>query len=74
MKIVSVLGSPRKKGNTARVLGWVEEELVAAGHEVDHLDIVDRTVNGCVECYTCQKNPTSPAVRRKMRPWRSFNE
>ena len=31
MKIVTLLGSPRKKGNTATVLGWVEEELKSQG-------------------------------------------
>ena len=61
MKITSVLGSPRpKKGNTAKVLGWVEEELRAKGHDVDRIDIVDKKVNGCKECYTCQGIPDEP--------------
>ena len=28
MKITILQGSARKKGNTAKVLGWVEEEFV----------------------------------------------
>jgi multimeric flavodoxin WrbA len=61
MKITSVLGSPRtKKGNTAKVLGWVEEELRAKGHDVDHINIIDKKMNGCKECYTCQGIPDEP--------------
>jgi multimeric flavodoxin WrbA len=61
MRITSVLGSPRpKKGNTAKVLGWVEEELRAKGHDVDHINITEKKVNGCKECYTCQGIPDEP--------------
>jgi multimeric flavodoxin WrbA len=61
MRITSVLGSPRpKKGNTAKVLGWVEEELRAKGHHVDRIDIIDKKVKGCKECYTCQGIPDEP--------------
>ncbi len=61
MRVTSVLGSPRvKKGNTAKVLGWVEEELRAKGHDVDRINIIDKNVNGCKECYTCQRIPDEP--------------
>ncbi len=66
MKITSVLGSPRpKKGNTAKVLGWVEDELKANGHNVNHINIVDKQVNGCKECYTCQGIPDEPGCPQK---------
>lgn len=65
MKVTCVLGSPRKKGNTARVLGWVEEELRDQGHKVDHLNIVDHKVKGCIECYTCHKHLDKPGCPRK---------
>ena len=32
MQITTLLGSARKKGNTATVLGWVEAELERLGH------------------------------------------
>jgi multimeric flavodoxin WrbA len=61
MRIVSVLGSPRpKKGNTAKVLGWVEEQLKVNGHFVDRVNIIDKKMNGCKECYTCQGIPDEP--------------
>ncbi len=60
MKILSILGSPRKNGNTATILGWVEDELKSAGHEVGRVDIIDYDINGCLECYTCKKIPDAP--------------
>ena len=35
MQIMTVLGSPRRQGNTAKVLGWIEEHFQADGHEVE---------------------------------------
>ena len=65
MKVVSVFGSPHKKGNTAKVLGWVEEELINQGHEVDRIDVTEYTVNGCLGCYTCQNKPEEPGCPQK---------
>ena len=61
MKVLSVMGSPRKAGNTATVLGWIEQILTDAGHEVDHLDVVDYEVGGCTGCNACKLEPDSPA-------------
>jgi multimeric flavodoxin WrbA len=55
MQIMTVLGSPRRRGNTAKVLGWIEEQLHAAGHEVDPVNILDYHVQGCGECLACKK-------------------
>lgn len=57
MKVFCVLGSPRKKGNTAKVLGWAEEELRTRGHEIEHINITDYNIEGCIGCYKCQVNP-----------------
>lgn len=65
MNVVSVFGSPRKKGNTAKVLNWVEEELMSQGHEVDRINIMDHTINGCIECYACQTKPDEPGCPQK---------
>ena len=35
MRIMTILGSPRRQGNTAKVLGWIEEQFRADGHELD---------------------------------------
>ena len=55
MRIMTILGSPRRRGNTARVLGWIEEQLQANGHNVDHANMVDYDVRGCGECMACKK-------------------
>jgi multimeric flavodoxin WrbA len=65
MKVLCILGSPRKKGNTARVLAWAEEEMKAGGHEVERLNILDHKVEGCAECYTCHKSLDKPGCARK---------
>ena len=55
MRIVTVLGSPRRRGNTAKALGWVEDQFRADRHEVDHVNILDYNVGGCRECLVCKK-------------------
>lgn len=54
MKILTILGSPRKKGNTASVLDMVEAELTV-GHQVERVAITAVKVNGCLGCGMCQK-------------------
>ena len=56
MKVITVLGSPRKEGNTARILRWIEDDLTAAGHETDRVNLVDHEVGGCLACYACQRD------------------
>ena len=56
MNITTILGSPRKSGSTATVLGWVENELEANGHHIDRIDIMKCGIkNGCLGCYACNK-------------------
>ena len=52
MKIVTILGSPRKRGNTAAVL-QAFEALVAPQHEIDRINITDYHVAGCLGCDHC---------------------
>lgn len=57
MKITVLEGSGRKKGNTAKVLSWVEEELVAQGHEVDRIYLSSKNLKGCLGCAKCKEKP-----------------
>ena len=52
MKIVTILGSPRKRGNTAAVLDAFEA-LVTPQHELDRINISDHHVAGCLGCDHC---------------------
>lgn len=65
MKVTTILGSPKKKGNTAKVLGWFEEELRNQGYEVDRINLVDREVKGCLGCGVCQKTADEPGCVQK---------
>jgi multimeric flavodoxin WrbA len=65
MNVVTILGSPRKKGNTATVLGWVEDELKGLGHDVERIDIAKHDVKGCIGCYKCQKTLDEPGCVQK---------
>jgi len=65
MKVTSILGSPRKQGNTNRALRWVEDELGRLDHRVSRIDVVDHNVNGCKGCGTCQTSNDRPGCPQK---------
>jgi multimeric flavodoxin WrbA len=60
MKIACLLGSPRRNGNTAKITGWVIDELTEMGHEVELVNILDFDIAGCRECYACKREPGFP--------------
>ncbi|MFC1890076.1 flavodoxin family protein [Thermodesulfobacteriota bacterium] len=64
MKITTILGSPRKNGNTAKVLGRFEE-LADSDHEVDHIHIASHDVKGCLGCGACEKSCDEPGCVQK---------
>lgn len=55
MKVLTLQGGARKKGNTATVLGWVEEELVSMGHEVSSVYLQNKEIKGCLACGKCKE-------------------
>ena len=57
MLITTLLGSAKKKGNTATVLGWVEEELKSMGHDVERIYLNNKSIRGCLGCAKCRENP-----------------
>ena len=65
MKITTILGSPKKKGNTAKVLGLFEEELANLGHDVERVNIASYDVKGCLGCGVCQKKADEPGCVQK---------
>ena len=60
MKVLSVMGSPHTEGNTATVLGWVEDSLKADGHQVSRVNVVEHNINGCQACYACKQVSDAP--------------
>jgi multimeric flavodoxin WrbA len=64
MKILTLLGSPRKKGNTATVLAHFER-LISRDHQVHRVTIVEHDVRGCLGCRACQEKPDEPGCVQK---------
>jgi len=57
MKVILLQGSARKKGNTAKALKWVEEELLTLGHGVESIYLTSRNLKGCLGCAKCKDHP-----------------
>jgi len=64
MRILTLQGSPRLRGNTATVLLGFEKQASAAGHAVEHVDVARLNVGGCRGCGACQDVFDTPACRQ----------
>jgi multimeric flavodoxin WrbA len=60
VKLVTVLGSPRKHGHTAAVLGAFERLASQRQHGIERINVVDWTVGGCLGCDTCFETLDAP--------------
>ena len=65
MQVTTLLGSAKKKGNTATVLGWVEENLKSLGHDVERIYLNSKSIRGCLGCAKCRENPDEIACVQK---------
>jgi len=65
MKVTTLLGSAKKKGNTATVLGWVEEELKSLEHNVERIYLNNKSIGGCLGCAKCREHPDEIACVQK---------
>ena len=65
MQITTLLGSAKKKGNTATVLSYVEEELKSLSHDVERIYLNNKSVGGCLGCDKCLENPNEIACVQK---------
>jgi multimeric flavodoxin WrbA len=64
MRILTILGSPRRHGNTAAVLDMFEQ-CVPPAHQVERLLVTDYDGHGCLGCGTCQRNLDEPGCRQR---------
>lgn len=62
-KVLALMGSPRRKGNTETVLDMVTEPLAEAGHKVTKVYVCNLRIEGCQEFFDCQKRLDAPACR-----------
>ncbi|NTV13715.1 MAG: flavodoxin family protein [Desulfobulbaceae bacterium] len=57
-KIMILVGSPRRQGNTQTVAGWFAQGAKEVGCEVEMIDItrLQSKYGGCIACMGCQKS------------------
>lgn len=55
MKVVGFVGSPRKKGNTARLVNEVLRGAQEGGAETKLYFLNEMNIKGCQACYACKK-------------------
>lgn len=59
MKIVTILGSLRLKGNTNHVMS-IFEKAASAAHEIERINVVSHHIKYCSGCFTCKKTIDEP--------------
>lgn len=55
MKVLALMGSPRKQGNTNILVDEFLKGSQKKGNQVDKLFLYDLEINPCVDCRTCKK-------------------
>jgi multimeric flavodoxin WrbA len=65
MKILTIMGSPKKKGKTHGALKLFEENMTAHGNDVERINITDYNINGCLGCYACMEKKDEPGCIQK---------
>ncbi len=60
MKVLGILGSPRRGGNTEILLKAFLEGAAAGGAEVEEIDLRTLKISPCMEIYHCFKDGTCP--------------
>lgn len=62
MKVLAINGSPRKDGNTARMLGAVLTICKNSGCETELFQAGGREVRGCMACLGCRENKNACVI------------
>ncbi|ADK79233.1 flavodoxin family protein [Sediminispirochaeta smaragdinae] len=65
MKILTILGSPKKNGKTAFVLNFFEEKIKEKGIAAKRINIIDYNVGGCKGCMACVQKKNEPGCVQK---------
>jgi multimeric flavodoxin WrbA len=67
MKVLGLVGSPRKGGNTDLVIDAILASAESNGNEVDKLYLGDSEIGPCVDCRACKKSPFECVLNDGMR-------
>lgn len=62
MKVVAFNGSPRKEGNTAKLIEHVFSELEKEGIETEMVQLGGKSIHGCTACMKCFENKDKKCV------------
>lgn len=68
MKILNLIGSPRKKGNTAILAQHLIDQLDTDRFEVDTQFLNDVKIGPCIDCRACKKGDLKCVVMDDMQP------
>jgi multimeric flavodoxin WrbA len=55
MKILALIGSPRKEGNTDIIVDQILRGSKTKGHTSEKLYLCDYTISFCADCHNCKK-------------------
>ena len=55
MKVLALIGSPRREGNTDLLVEQILEGCRAKGHMAEKVFLYDYTISLCVDCRSCKK-------------------
>jgi len=66
MKILALIGSPRKAGNTDLVVDAVIDGARSRGHAAEKLYLYDHTIRPCVDCRRCKRDDYRCALKDGM--------
>lgn len=62
MKVVAFNGSPRKDGNSVRLINHVFQVLQAEGIETELVQVGGNLIHGCTACYQCMEKQNGRCV------------
>ena len=67
MRVLGLVGSPRRGGNTDLLVSVVLYGAGASNHEVDKLYLYDVDISPCVDCRACKKRSFQCALKDGMK-------
>lgn len=75
MKVVVVLGSPRKNSVSTQIANRIATGAKDAGHEIVTYSINDLNVRGCQGCRYCKENSADCILNDDLKPyWKDLHE
>lgn len=54
MRVLTLFGSPRKRGNSETMTRWLCEPLAEAGHDIEYVHLEGLALHGCRACDVCK--------------------